>query len=105
MDGDVVEYSYDGGETWTTNLDQYKDVTETTIKVRVTNANYDPNPVELEGTVKITPKPVTVTANSYNKAYGATDPTFTAKVEGTLGTDAVNYILCLLYTSPSPRDS
>ena len=93
LDGDVVEYSYDGGETWTTNLDQYKDVTETTIKVRVTNANYDPNPVELEGTVKITPKPVTVTANSYNKAYGATDPTFTAKVEGTLGTDAVNYIL------------
>ena len=93
LDGDVVEYSYDGGETWTTNLNQYKDVTETTIKVRVTNANYDPNLVELEGTVKITPKPVTVTANSYNKAYGATDPTFTAKVEGTLGTDAVNYIL------------
>ena len=93
LDGDVVEYSYDGGETWTTNLNQYKDVTETTIKVRVTNANYDPSPVELEGTVKITPKPVTVTANSYNKAYGATDPTFTAKVKGTLGTDAVNYIL------------
>ena len=93
LDGDVVEYSYDGGETWTTNLNQYKDVTETTIKVRVTNANYDSSPVELEGTVKITPKPVTVTANSYNKAYGATDPTFTAKVEGTLGTDAVNYIL------------
>ena len=93
LDGDVVEYSYDGGETWTTNLNQYKDVTETTIKVRVTNANYDPSLVELEGTVKITPKPVTVTANSYNKAYGATDPTFTAKVEGTLGTDAVNYIL------------
>ena len=93
LDGDVVEYSYDGGETWTTNLDQYKDVTETTIKVRVTNANYDPSLVELEGTVKITPKPVTVTANSYNKAYGATDPTFTAKVEGTLGSDTVNYKL------------
>ena len=93
LDGDVVEYSYDGGETWTTNLNQYKDVTETTIKVRVTNANYDPNPVELEGTVKITPKPVTVTANSYNKAYGATDPEFTATVEGTLGSDTVNYKL------------
>ena len=93
LDGDVVEYSYDGGETWKANLNQYKDVTETTIKVRVTNANYDPSPVELEGTVKITPKPVTVTANSYNKAYGATDPTFTAKVEGTLGTDKVTYNL------------
>ena len=93
LDGDVVEYSYDGGETWTTNLNQYKDVTETTIKVRVTNANYDPSLVELEGTVKITPKPVTVTANSYNKAYGATDPEFTATVEGTLGSDTVNYKL------------
>ena len=84
MDGDVVEYSYDGGETWTTNLNQYKDVTETTIKVRVTNANYDPSLVELEGTVKITPKPVTVTANSYSKTYGAGDPEFTATVVGTL---------------------
>ena len=93
LDGDVVEYSYDGGETWTSNLNQYKDVTEITIKVRVTNANYDPNQVELEGTVKITPKPVTVTANSYNKAYGATDPEFTATVEGTLGSDTVNYKL------------
>ena len=93
LDGDVVEYSYDGGETWTTNLNQYKDVTETTIKVRVTNANYDPNPVELEGTVKITPKPVTVTANSDSKTYGAVDPEFTATVVGTLGTDKVTYSL------------
>ena len=93
LDGDVVEYSYDGGETWTTNLNQYKDVTETTIKVRVTNANYDLNPVELEGTVKITPKPVTVTANSDSKTYGAADPEFTVTVVGTLGTDKVTYNL------------
>ena len=93
LDGDVVEYSYDGGETWTTNLNQYKDVTETTIKVRVTNANYDPSLVELEGTVKITPKPVTVTANSDSKTYGAVDPEFTATVVGTLGTDKVTYSL------------
>ena len=93
LDGDVVEYSYNDGETWKANLNQYKDVTETTIKVRVTNANYDPNPVELEGTVKITPKSVTVTANSYNKTYGASDPEFTATVEGTLGSDTVNYKL------------
>ena len=93
LDGDVVEYSYDGGETWTTNLNQYKDVTETTIKVRVTNVNYDPNPVELEGTVTITPKPVTVTANSDSKTYGAADPEFTVTVVGTLGTDKVTYNL------------
>ena len=91
LDGDVVEYSYDNGETWTTDLTQYRDVTETTIKVRVTNANYDPNPVELEGTVTITPKPVTVTAKSYSKTFGAADPTFEADTAGTLNGDKITY--------------
>ena len=91
LDGDVVEYSYDGGKTWTTDLTQYRDVTNTTIKVRVTNANYDPNPVELEGTVTITPKPVTVTARSYSKTFGAADPTFKADTAGTLNGDKITY--------------
>ena len=90
LEGDVVEYSYDNGETWTTELNQYKDVTETAIKVRVTNANYG-DPVELDGTVTITPKDVTVTARSYSKSYGASDPTFEADTVGTLGTDKVTY--------------
>ena len=91
LDGDVVEYSYDNGETWTTDLTQYTDVTNTTIKVRVTNANYDPNPVDLEGTVTITPKPVTVTARSYSKTFGAADPTFEADTAGTLNGDKITY--------------
>ena len=93
LDGDVVEYSYDNGETWTTDLTQYTDVTETTIKVRVTNANYDPNPVELEGTVTITPKDVKVTARSYSKTFGADDPAFEADTAGTLGNDTVTYTI------------
>ena len=91
LDGDVVEYSYDNGETWTTDLTQYTDVTNTTIKVRVTNTNYDPNPVDLEGTVTITPKPVTVTARSYSKTFGAADPTFEADTAGTLNGDKITY--------------
>ena len=91
LDGDVVEYSYDNGETWTTDLTQYTDVTNTTIKVRVTNANYDPNPVELEGTVTITPKPVTVTARSYSKTFGTADPIFEADTAGTLNGDKITY--------------
>ena len=91
LDGDVVEYSYDNGETWTTDLTKYTDVTNTTIKVRVTNANYDPNPVELEGTVTITPKPVTVTARSYSKTFGTADPTFEADTAGTLNGDKITY--------------
>ena len=35
-DGDKVEYSYDGGTTWSETLNQYTNVmAETTIKVRV----------------------------------------------------------------------
>ena len=90
LDGDVVEYSYDNGASWTSELKQYKDVTETAIKVRVTNANYG-DPVELDGTVTITPKDVTVTARSYSKSYGVSDPTFEADTVGTLGTDKVTY--------------
>ena len=91
LDGDIVEYSYDGGKTWTTDLTKYTDVTNTTIKVRVTNANYAPNPVELEGTVTITPKPVTVTARSYSKTFGAADPVFKADTVGTLNGDKITY--------------
>ena len=91
LDGDIVEYSYDGGKTWTTDLTKYTDVTNTTIKVRVTNANYDPNPVDLEGTVTITPKPVTVTARSYSKTFGAADPVFKADTAGTLNGDKITY--------------
>ena len=68
-----------------------QDVTNTTIKVRVTNANYDPNPVDLEGTVTITPKPVTVTARSYSKTFGAADPVFKADTVGTLNGDKITY--------------
>ena len=93
LDGDVVEYSYDNGATWTTDLTQYTDVTNTTIKVRVTNANYDPNPVDLEGTVTITPKDVKVTARSYSKTFGADDPVFKADTVGTLGSDTVTYTI------------
>ena len=91
--GDKVEYSYDDGKTWTTDLKQYKDVTaEVKIQVKVTNDNYKPVDTKT-GTVEITRRPVTVTANSYQKTFGEADPEFKAKVEGTLGNDKVDYKL------------
>ena len=91
MDGDVVEYSYDGGETWTTNLNQYKDVTETTIKVRVTNANYDPSPVELEGTVKITPATLTVSTPIATKVYEGTPLTAAGTISGFVNDETATF--------------
>ena len=91
LSGDKVEYSYDGGENWTEELKTYTDVTEATIKVRVTNDNYTPAQTELEGTVTITQKEVTVTADSESKVYGSADPELTATVSGTLNGDTVDY--------------
>ena len=91
LDGDVVEYSYDGGETWTTNLNQYKDVTEITIKVRVTNANYDPSPVELEGTVKITPATLTVSTPIATKVYEGTPLTAAGTISGFVNDETATF--------------
>ena len=44
-------------------------------------------------TYKITPKSVTVTAEDKTKVFGETDPKLTAKVDGTLGNDTVDYKL------------
>lgn len=45
------------------------------------------------GSLNIMPKPVTVTADSMGKTYGADDPELTAKVSGTLNGDTVSYTL------------
>ena len=82
-DGDKVEYSYDGGTSWSETLNQYTNVmAETTIKVRVTNPNYS-NVIEKEGTVEITPFEMTVIANAATKNFGETDPAWTASVAPT----------------------
>ena len=77
VDGDQVEYSYDNGTTWTTDLTKYKDVTETTILVKVTNANYADVP-QLTGTVTITRFPLVVKAEDKSKVFGEKDPKLTA---------------------------
>ena len=88
-----IEYSVDG-ENWTENP---ADITATnvsdskTIKVRVSNEEKYTGYIEKTEKLAITRRPVTVTANSYQKTYGKEDPTFTATVEGTLGTDKVTY--------------
>ena len=93
LHGDVVEYSDNNGESWSRELPEYTNVTNTAIRVRVTNANYDPNPVELTGTVTITPKPVVVKADNVSKVYGEScgDLNLTATVTGTFDGDQVEY--------------
>ena len=91
--GDQVQYSYDGGESWTDELNRYTDVTSQEIIVRVTNRNYTETTVDLDGHVTITQKEVKVTANSASKVYGTDDPDFTATVSGTINGETVAYTL------------
>lgn len=90
-----IEYSVDG-ENWTENP---ADITATnvsdskTIKVRVSNGEKYTGYIEKTEKLAITRRPVTVTANSCQKTFGTADPELTAKVEGTLGNDKVDYKL------------
>ena len=95
LEGIKIEYQKADG-SWTTNP---AEVTATnvsdsrTVKVRVSNEAKYTGYIEVEEKLTITRRPVTVTANSYQKTYKEADPEFTAKIEGTLGNDTVDYNL------------
>ena len=86
--------STDGGKTWTEYTDtlpSIKNVGEILVRVRAeTEAN---GTVEKEIVLKVTPKPVTVTARDLQKMTGTKDPELTAIVNGLIGNDFVNYTL------------
>ena len=90
-----IEYQKADG-SWTENP---ADITATnvsdskTVKVRVSSEGKYTGTLTVEEKLTITRRPVTVTANSYQKTFGEADPEFTAKVEGTLGNDKVDYTL------------
>ncbi len=88
-DDTVIEYSTDGGQTWTTEPPTLTDVDEQEVVIRATNPDYEPTEVTV--TLKITPKPVTVKAKPASKVYKANDPTFTAEVSGLIGNDTITY--------------
>ena len=90
-----IEYQKADG-SWTENP---AEITATnvsdskTVKVRVSSEGKYTGTLTVEEKLTITRRPVTVTANSYQKTFGEADPEFTAKVEGTLGNDKVDYKL------------
>ncbi len=72
--GDTAYYRLNAEDEWSTTLPTFTDVTdEVTVYVKVTNPNYEDRTGI--GTVKITPKAVTVTANSDSFVYDGTEKT------------------------------
>ena len=88
-DNTKVEYSTDGGQTWSEEAPSVTDVEEVEVMIRATNPNYEPE----ETTVKliITPAEVTVTAKNSNKEVGAPDPKFEATVSGVIDDYEIEY--------------
>ena len=71
-EGTTISYSVDGGE-WTTKVPSIKNVKKVTVKAKAENPNYE-TPDEIEYTLEITKRPVTVTGRTYTKVYGTADP-------------------------------
>ena len=90
-EGTKITYSTDGGETWSETLPSITDVGTLNVKAKAENKNY--KDVTVDYTLKVTRKPVTVTADNKSKVFGETDPELSATVAGTLGDDTVDYKL------------
>ena len=88
-DNTKIEYSTDGGQTWTEEVPSVKDVDEIEVIVRATNPDYEP--VEETVTLTITPAEVTVTAKNSNKEFGTADPKFEATVSGVVDDFEIEY--------------
>ena len=92
--GDKVEYSYDGGKTWVTDLKEYKNVTKgsVAIQVKVTNTNYTPAETILSGTVTITPATLTITTPKAEKVYDGNALTAEGSITGFVNGETATFV-------------
>ena len=88
-EGTTISYSVDGGE-WTTKVPSIKNVKKVTVKAKAENPNYE-TPDEIEYTLEITKRPVTVTGRTYTKVYGTADPELEADVDNLVKDDKIDY--------------
>ena len=89
-EGSVISYLLEEGG-WNTEAPAIRNVGTITVQIQAENRNYET--ALTTAVLKITPKPVTVTAKDAEKTYGETDPEFAAEVNGTIGNDTVEYTL------------
>ena len=81
----LIEYSLDGGKTWTTARPSIRDVGELTLLIRASKGNMEE--VSAISIMQVTPAPAVIEADDKSKVVGEEDPEFTATVTG-LATDA-----------------
>jgi ribosomal protein L18E len=95
VNGDVLSY------TLATTAMKLSGVSDYPITVTLgSNPNY--NVTKADGTLHISPRPATVTADNKNKNYGDDNPALTATIAGTVNGDALNYTLATTAVKFSP---
>ena len=94
----TIYYKAGDGE-WTATAPSVTNVSDglVTVSVKATKDGY--NDLTCDNvTLKITPKPVTVTANDMYVFSGSPVPTYSAQVEGTINDDKITYTISCDYT-------
>ena len=84
----VIEYSTDGGKTWSTEKPQIRDFGTVTLLVRATAGSKS---VTASTFMRVSRAPVIVAADEKSKVFGTEDPEFTATVTGLIGDDQIEY--------------
>ena len=87
--GTLIEYSVDGGLSWSTVPPEIKDVGVISVLIRATNPGYDSAAIEV--TLEVTPAEVVVKAGNAQKKSGEADPEFHAEVTGILDGYQISY--------------
>ena len=92
VSGATIEYSTDGGATWSTDAPSRTDAgTTSNISVRASKDGY--KTVQKDGlAIHVKRAPVTVKANNTSKKYGEKDPSFTATVTGLVNGESESLI-------------
>ena len=90
LDGATIEYSVDGGVTWTKEPPLARYVNESvTVLVRASYPGMESVSAICE--IRIIPRLAVVTAIDAGKTVGDPDPAFAANVTGTVGNDRLTY--------------
>ena len=94
----TIYYKAGDGE-WTTTAPSVTNVSDglVTVSVKATKDGYNDLTCD-DVTLKITPKPATVTANDMYVFSGSPVPTYSAQVEGTINDDKITYTISCEYT-------
>ena len=90
-EGTTISYSIDDGENWSESVPTISNTGNVTVKAKAVNSNY--KDATCTYTLSISAKAVKVTVNNASKAYGDSDPSFSAAVEGTINGDEISYTI------------